>query len=121
MLFYYSILENVLDTKTFREFAGKTDVRFTTHAINRLKESQLDIKRGKHLLYEAIHSPFKLLWESKKYTTNKDEITYWMNAVLTYTVIKTKHKNTGQEIYLVLTVTDSRCVDMYRGVREEFK
>lgn len=108
----------MIDTKTFREFAGQTNVRFTTHAINRLKESQLDIKQGKHLLYEAITSPFKIAWDTKKYQSNKNSTTYWMNGTLTYTVIKTKHKTTGEEIFSVITITDSRCIDSYGGVRD---
>ena len=105
--------------QTFKEYAGKKPVRFTNHAIARLQESQLDIRRGKFELYEAVKSPFKVDWERKKYQDNKNTTTYWMTGPITFTVIETKGKKYGDDILLVITVTDSRCVDRYQGIREK--
>lgn len=99
------------DLQTFREFAGTIPVRFTHHAIDRLRESQLDKREGKRLLYESLRSPFKVNWETKKHTDNKNNTTFWLNGTIFFTVIATKGKTYGDEIFLVITVTDSRAVD----------
>lgn len=109
-----------VDIQTFKEFAGRKPVRFTNHAIARLQESQLDIRRGKYELYESVKSPFKVDWEKKKHRDNKNKTTFWMSGPITFTVIETIGKKFGDEILLVITVTDSRCVDRYEGIREKF-
>lgn len=107
------------NVQTFREFAGDKPVRFTNHAIERLVESQLDKRQGKYFLYESIQSPFKVDWERKRYRDNKNKTTFWMYGTITYTVIETKGYKYKDDILLVITVTDSRCVDRYMGIRHK--
>lgn len=105
----------MIDLTTFREYVGDTPVIFTHHAIDRLKESKLDTIEGKKLLYDAVQLPVHNV--KSKYSANKNTRSFWMNGTIKYTVIPEKHKQHGYDIFLVLTVTDSRVVTRYMGFR----
>lgn len=96
--------------QTFRQFAGNASVRFTNHAIERMKEAQIGISEGKGLLYESIRSPEKIDLKRKKYLDNQKNVTYWINGTLIFTVMKKKDKwnPQGEEIFLVITATERR-------------
>jgi hypothetical protein len=83
-------------------------VVFTNHAIERLKESQLDLKQGLTLLANSIPedlSRFKdmVKYNNKKYDTKADN---YRNGTFIFTCIK-KYDNTRNcEILLVITVAN---------------
>jgi hypothetical protein len=83
---------------------------FSTHAKERLLESGIGIGKASYMLYNA--EPEKLprnLRESKykKYGENENEI-YLRYDTFIFTLRPIKDKYTGDECYLVLTVTDQR-------------
>lgn len=115
MLSYLNQKNNMKSLKLFKEFAGPLQVRFSNHAITRLKEAQLDLYTAKKLLYESVKSPERIDTTKKKFTRNQDNISYWINGTIIFTLVKKEdeYSQHRQDMFLVLTVTERRATVKY--------
>lgn len=90
-------------------------IRFTNHAISRLKESQIELKKGVWLCATAQEEKLEKGLKKNKYNNNKGinyinnkDVTFWRNGTLIFTVKVVFAEATQKYINLVLTVTDQR-------------
>lgn len=85
-------------------------VKFTHHALDRLKEWNLSRNKAVWMLQTA--SKFKPLgmgrYKKDRYGDSQENIQYWQNETIVFTVRIQKDKYTGQDMVLVITVTDQR-------------
>ena len=81
-------------------------VVFTRHSVDRLKESQLDLKQGLTLLANSIpeHLPKGMIkYKQKKYNTR---CLYFRSGAFIFTCIRKHDKPRNCEILLVITVAN---------------
>lgn len=99
-------LPGVADPENMANDLDGLPVFFTQHAIQRLKESQLELKRAKKiLLKEAVLEQIdrKLRqYKRNKYGKKQDQTKYYRAGPLLFTVIP------NGKGFLVITVTDQR-------------
>lgn len=90
-------------------FQGRR-VRFTNHALDRLKESQLDLLGGLKLISEAVEETeikkYKDLVLNKSVKYKQQPATYFRNGSHIFTAIKAIDNIHQDEIWLILTVTN---------------
>lgn len=98
----------------FQAYARGIPIIFTFHAKDRLKQCRLDEVQARIILSEAVESPFKVSQQKKRFTRNQEDVTYWMYGSIIFTILKTKDKKKiYDDIFLVLTVTETRAVDYH--------
>lgn len=85
-------------------------IRFTHHALDRLKEWNLSRNKAVWMLQTGIKiKPSGMSkYKREKYGDNSENIQYWQNDTIVFTVRVQNDKYTGEEMVLVITVTDQR-------------
>ncbi|MBV6446385.1 MAG: hypothetical protein IFNCLDLE_02683 [Ignavibacteriaceae bacterium] len=82
---------------------------FSTHAKERLKESNVSVSKAAYMLYNAEKEKLdKNLRQYKNKRYGDEEQLFYRYGTFIFTLRKIKDKYSGDECYLVLTVTDQR-------------